>query len=59
MQGTRGWRRWRIRRKRGQGFVGDLAAEAPAQLGCCLFELVASAAVLAGLLVIPVDLVLR
>jgi hypothetical protein len=50
-----GRRRWRIRRKRRRTDDVDV----PADIGCCLFELVASAAACLVLLLIPAALLLR
>jgi hypothetical protein len=54
-QGGRGRRRWRIRRKR----RGADDADVPVEFGCCLFEVVASAVVFFGLLLIPAAILLR
>ena len=49
-------RRLRIRRKPRDGTaVGDVAA-GTVEFGCCLFEVVAAATVIVGLLLIPVGL---
>jgi hypothetical protein len=54
-RGEPGRRRWRIRRKR--RWTEDV--DIPAELGCCLFELVASVAMFVSLLLIPAALMLR
>ena len=53
-------RRIRVRRKRRSGgwVDADDAAEAAETFGCCLFEVVLAATVLAGLLAIPVGLLI-
>jgi hypothetical protein len=52
-------RRLRVRRKRRDGSIaGDAGGEVVAEFGCCLIEAVGVVSVLAGLLLVPVWVVM-